>query len=66
MKTIGYVDRVEGRTLKSFTVEYAPQEVKYTHHERMADAFKEIEGLGNVDIYLIQGRRYRKIATRGY
>ena len=64
MKTIGYADRAHPKVIKAFTVEYTPEEVKYTRHDRMSDAWKEIEHLGNCYIYLIRGKKYRKIATR--
>lgn len=66
MMTIGYIDRCDGnQKLKAFTVTYAPNEVKYTRWDRVREAFAEIEGLGNVNIYLIKGRKVRQISQRG-
>lgn len=64
MKTLGYVDRGDGnRRLKVFSVTY-DRPMKYTQWDRIKDAWEEIRGLGNIDIYYIRGSHYRKIATR--
>ena len=65
MKTLGYISKKDKQhRLRTFTVEYGPTELKYTRMDRLADAIREMEGLKDIDVYLIKGRKIRKIATR--
>jgi len=59
MKTIGIRDRADmtGR-IKIYNVE------GINHVDRIKQALTDIRGLGNVRIFLIQGRKYRMIAER--
>ena len=64
MKTIGYYDRADGdRRIKR----YMPIKPAWlSRNNRIASAFTELVGMGNIVIVLINGNNVRKIAVRGF
>lgn len=74
MKTIGYKDRIENKTIMGYTsnkpydrleqLDLIP--VKIKKNKRIADGLKEIKGLGNIHVYLIKGNKTRYLFSRGY
>ena len=61
MKTIGIRDRADARGIIKG---YVKDDIN--HVDRIQEALKDIEGLGNVRIFLIQGRKFRQISERKY
>ena len=68
MKTIGYLDRVEGKTIKAFN---SPNDSKnklnifnFKRINRIQEAFKELKNMGNIEVYLLQGNKQRLLFTR--
>ena len=59
MKSIGYMDIVEGKTIRVFN----PKQ-NINRHERIRMALDELKGMGNIIIYLINGNKYRKLFKR--
>ena len=61
MKTIGYRDRADatGR-IKIYT------KPGVNHVDRIKEALEDIKHLGNVRIFLVQGRKFRLISERRF
>lgn len=66
MKTIGFIDRSEGRTIRMYQKPQGNQitvdDLLENSQTRYHAALKELQHMGNIDIYLIRGNKYRKIA----
>lgn len=67
MKTIGFRDLGDPRGI---IMQYCPKEERTNQdtllhgdnrHKRIADAMRSIKGLGQVRVFLINGRKYRPI-----
>jgi hypothetical protein len=71
MKTIGYSDKCDGRN-QIYIYTQNGQIPKYeslfnqSKNERIIAGFKNIEHLGNCNIYYIKGNKTRLIAERGF
>ena len=71
MKTLGWSDRaraghmtvIHGFGIDRRTGRGIPGQ---NRSERIAEAFKSFEGLGNAEIWLVRGRKRRRIAERGW
>jgi trehalose-6-phosphatase len=61
MKTIGYKDKAGG----SIHIYKNASKPDQTRHERIREALKDLKHTGNINIYLINGRKVRKIASKG-
>ena len=57
VKTIGYVDRCARHRI----YKYMPPGMTKT--DRITGALKELQHVGNIEIYLIKGNKQRLIAT---
>ena len=57
MKTIGYKDKAGGSIYLYKNVSKPDQK----RHERIKEALQELRHTGNINIYLIRGRKVRKI-----
>lgn len=67
MKTIGYMDRAEGKTIFVYNPEHKQIQrsvFDLKAIDRIIQGLKELDHVGNIDIYLIKGNKFRKIATR--
>lgn len=72
MKTIGIIDRADGNhRMKA----YIPQSesvgntiymLSQKRIDRIYDALNEIKHTANIDVYLINGNKQRKIFSRGF
>ena len=61
MKTIMYYDRGDAnKTLYGVKLSWLQKK-----NDRIIQGMKELEHVGNIVIYLVRGRKFRKIATRG-
>jgi hypothetical protein len=56
MKTIAYRDRTGG-PLKEYV------KPAKDHQERILSALKELKHVGNINIYLVRGRKIRKLSV---
>ena len=59
------MDRVEGKTIKVYTPKGLNKQFQ-SHWNRIAEALQDIKHLGNVNVYLIKGRKYRLLFSKGY
>jgi len=59
MKTIGYRDRADASGRIKLYHKHG-----INHVDRIKEALQDIRGLGNVRIFLIQGRKFRLISER--
>ena len=70
MKTLGYADRANpARVVHCYGIGSQTgrdPEPGRGYHKRINDAREDIRGLGNVDLYLVYGRKMRKIGRRGF
>lgn len=64
MKTIGYIDKVEGCTVRMYVKKNELPLFRQSRHERIKEAFRELKGLGNVKIVLVDGNKTRIIGSR--
>jgi hypothetical protein len=67
MKSIGYMDITEGRTINIFNPEYKQKQrsiFDLKRHERITEGLQELRHTGNIIIYLINGNKYRPILER--
>ena len=62
MKTIGYVDKCDGNQRLH---EYIHANTRQKRHDRITAALTELRTMGNIKIYLIDGRHYRLLLTKG-
>jgi hypothetical protein len=71
MKTIGYLDRTEGKTIRLFNPDYKktiPYQLPLgclTRQERIIAGLKELKHMGNIEIYLIKGNKQRLLFKKG-
>lgn len=73
MKTIGIIDKADGsRRMRGYNLRVATTEINGTicmfnqkRVDRIKEALIDIKHLGNVDVYLIYGRKQRLLFSRG-
>lgn len=58
MKSIGYKDNAGGM----INVYFKPGE---TRHERIKNALADLNAMANITIYLINGKKFRKLIRKG-
>lgn len=63
MKTIGYLDRVERSTIHGFCKQNELPMFRQKRVARMVEALSELKSVANIDIYLIDGNKSRKLTT---
>ena len=63
MKTLGWSDRAGKGPRRVSVFQGTPT---MTRAERLTAALADLQGLGNCYIYQIRGRKYRRIAKRGW
>ena len=68
MKTIGYMDLAEGRTIHLFNTDrpWGSWLFMKKKNERIENAFKDLRHMGNIAVYLIKGRKYRLLYKKRY
>ena len=68
MKTIGYMDITEGKTIHRYNPEKPGQlnifEPLQTRHERIIAGLDELKHCGNIIIYYIKGNKYRPVIRK--
>lgn len=72
MKTIGYIDRGDGSgRMKAYNIRVATTKVNNTvclfnqkRVSRIREAFADIKGTGNIDVYLIYGNKHRLLFSK--
>jgi len=71
MKTIAYIDKVENKTLHCYKLndcQLFRKTLLYPKQKRLSriiEALEDLKHTGNIDIYLINGNKYRKILSKG-
>jgi len=71
MKTIAYIDKVENKTLHCYKLNDSQlfrKTLLYPKQKRLSrivEALRELRHTGNIDVYLINGSKYRKILSKG-
>lgn len=62
MKTLGYTDNCDGdKVLKVFYRQEERNLFQQKRHERIQEALFELKHVGNITVYLIRGKKYRKL-----
>lgn len=68
MKTIGYMDITEGKTIHRYNLQQPEQTNIFnpmqTKQQRIIAGLNELRHMGNIVIYYIKGNKYRPITTR--
>ena len=64
MKSIGIMDKVEGK-IRIYHSTDKTSLFRQKRHERIAEAMEDIRYMGNINIYLINGNKYRLIQSKG-
>ena len=69
MKTIAYIDKVEGKTLMAFKIINDNRNnlnlYSFKRINRIQEALKELKHMGNIDIYYIKGNKKRLLFSKG-
>ena len=62
LKNIMYVDRADGnKRLYCCNIGF-----RQTKNDRIMNGLIQLKYMGNIDIYFVRNRKYRKIISRGY
>lgn len=65
MKTIGIIDRADGNRIIKAYIPKNESVVSQKRIDRIYSALNEIRHTANIDVYLINGSKQRKIFSRG-
>ena len=64
MKGIGYLDRVENHTIHIYQRQGELPMFRQKRVDRMIEALNELHSVGNIDVYLLNGNKQRKLFTK--
>jgi len=64
MKTIGYLDRTEGKTIKAFYKNEDNTIFRQKKNDRIQEALRELKCVGRIEIYFLKGNKQRLIAIK--
>ena len=65
MKTIGYLDRTEGKIIRAYHICKSGYNMQ-SRNDRIIDALKELEHVGNIEVYLLKGKKQRLLFTKNH
>ena len=64
MKTIGYLDRTEGKTINAYH-NCKPGFNMQSRIDRILEALEDLKHTGNIEVYLLNGNKQRLLFTKG-
>ena len=59
METIGFMDRVENKTIRLFYKNDSESLFRQKKADRIIEAMRELKHTGNIAVYLIKGNKQR-------